>query len=200
MRVNPCQQSTRFPLVYSSSFCDNESCFDVFSCNAVRISEVFGPGALVVDFNSRKTGRRFSFLAAVAGGAIALALLLAPFAIASTDHGIRGGREKSWCCCGCPPDRSAGRKCCCVPAGDDDAAAATDLPSSACDCSLGTSRGTDSAEFTAVSARKDPLPPGEFAFTIPSSSHPYGVVLSGQTFEDHFVEPPDPPPEHTILS
>ena len=153
-----------------------------------------------MDFPTRNTGKSFSFAAAVAGGAIALALLLTPFALASTDPGIRGGGETYWCCCGCPPDRGAGRKCCCVPAGDDDPAAATVLPSSACDCSLGTSRDTDSAEFTVVPARKYPLPPWEFAFAIPSSVHPYGVVLSGQTFEDHFVEPPDPPPEHIIPS
>ena len=153
-----------------------------------------------VKFQTREPGRCFFIAAAVAAGAIALALLLAPLAIASTDPGIRGGGETSWCCCGCPPDRGAGRKCCCVPAEVGDPVAATDLPSSACDCSLGTSRDTDSAEYTVVPARKYQLPSGEFAFAIPSSVHPYGVVLSGQTFEDHFVEPPDPPPEPDIHS
>ena len=153
-----------------------------------------------VKFHTREPGRCLSIAAAVAGGAIVLALLLASFSLASTDSGIRGGGETSWCCCGCPPDRGAGRKCCCVPAGNGDPVAATDLPSSACDCSLGTSRDTDSAEFTVVPARKYPLPQGEFAFVLSSSAHPYRVFLSGQTFEDHFAEPPDPPPERNILS
>jgi len=153
-----------------------------------------------VKFHSREPRRCLSITAAVAGGAIVLAILLFPFAVASTDPGIRGGGETSWCCCGCPPDRGAGRKCCCVPASDGDPAAATDLPSSACDCSLGTSRDMDSAELTVVPARKYPLPAGESTFAIPTSAHPYRVILSGQSFEDHFMEPPDPPPEPDIHS
>jgi len=153
-----------------------------------------------VKFHTREPRRCLSITAAVAGGALALALLLAPLALASTDPGIRSGGEKSWCCCGCPPDRGAGRKCCCVPAEGGGSVATTDLPSSACDCSLGTSRDMDSAEFTVVPARKFPRPAGEFPFVFPSSAHPYRVILSGQDFEDHFVEPPDPPPKSNVFS
>lgn len=58
----------------------------------------------------------------------------------------------------------------------------------------------DSAELTVVPARKYPLPAGESTFAIPTSAHPYRVILSGQSFEDHFMEPPDPPPEPDIHS
>jgi hypothetical protein len=36
------------------------------------------------------------------------------------------------------------------------------------------------------SGRKYPLPPEEFPFVFPASAHPYGVVLSQETFKDHF--------------
>ena len=155
-----------------------------------------------VKFHTREPGRCLSIAAAVAGGAIVLALLLAPFSLASTDPGIRGGGETSWCCCGCPPDRGAGRKCCCVPAGNGDPVAATDLPSSACDCSLGASRDTDSAEFTVVPARKYPLPPGEFAFAVPSSapSVPSGPFRAGLRRPFRGTARPSAGTQHPLLT
>jgi len=150
-----------------------------------------------MSFLLEKGRRFFSFAASIA---ITVVVAVVPFSFASEGHGIRSDSGTPGCCCGCPPDGGAERKCCCVPAGDGDPVEATGLSSSACGCSLETSRGTDSAELAGVSVRKSSFPPGECVPVIVESARTSRRILQAQTCEEYFIEPPVPPPKRTLLS